>query len=358
MIKKIYIENFRCFDKLIVEDLKNFNIIIGKNNIGKTAFLESVFLHLGAHNPDLPFKLDSFRGITTLRLKADSVWSPLFHNLNIKSPIIIRSFDELQRKATSEISLSTNTISKANLKQNPKDYSSAEFTQELDRLKFEYNDVKKNKITSYAIVDATQTDGTGITYDRPKQSNFQKVMFVSTHSPRGMESEAERLSKLQIIERDDIILNALIKLEPRLKGLIIVPISGKSMIYANIIGLDKAIPINYLGEGMIRFLQILLALSEAEDGVAIIDEIERGFHYNFYEKAINAIYEFAVDFNIQIITTTHNQELLAAANKVFVEKYPEELMVIRLDKVNEKIKATNIDTSKLKIAFDQGWEIR
>ena len=45
MIKKITIENFRCFDKLKVLGFERVNLISGKNNAGKTALLEAIFLN-------------------------------------------------------------------------------------------------------------------------------------------------------------------------------------------------------------------------------------------------------------------------------------------------------------------------
>ena len=42
MLKKIVLNNFRCFKKFQISGLKQLNIIVGDNNSGKTAFLEAV----------------------------------------------------------------------------------------------------------------------------------------------------------------------------------------------------------------------------------------------------------------------------------------------------------------------------
>jgi AAA15 family ATPase/GTPase len=44
MIEDIEINNFRCFDRLKVSGCKRINLISGKNNVGKTALLEAIFL--------------------------------------------------------------------------------------------------------------------------------------------------------------------------------------------------------------------------------------------------------------------------------------------------------------------------
>ena len=49
-LQKIKIEKFKCFQKLEVDNLKRVNLIGGKNNIGKTAFLEVCYLLSNSFN--------------------------------------------------------------------------------------------------------------------------------------------------------------------------------------------------------------------------------------------------------------------------------------------------------------------
>mgnify|MGYP006193319713 FL=1 len=44
MIKDIEISNFRCFEHTKIEGFERVNLIGGKNNSGKTALLEAIFL--------------------------------------------------------------------------------------------------------------------------------------------------------------------------------------------------------------------------------------------------------------------------------------------------------------------------
>ncbi len=43
-IKKLEVTNFRNYDKFKLEDLKNLNIIIGENGVGKTSIIESIYV--------------------------------------------------------------------------------------------------------------------------------------------------------------------------------------------------------------------------------------------------------------------------------------------------------------------------
>ncbi len=45
MLPDFSVSNFRCFRELTVDRLSRVNLIVGKNNVGKTALLESLFLY-------------------------------------------------------------------------------------------------------------------------------------------------------------------------------------------------------------------------------------------------------------------------------------------------------------------------
>ena len=51
MYKSFRVKNFRCFKDLQINDLGRVNLIAGKNNIGKTALLEAMYIHSGNREP-------------------------------------------------------------------------------------------------------------------------------------------------------------------------------------------------------------------------------------------------------------------------------------------------------------------
>ena len=46
MIQSFYIKNFKNFEELILPQLKQVNLIVGKNNVGKSTLLESLAVDL------------------------------------------------------------------------------------------------------------------------------------------------------------------------------------------------------------------------------------------------------------------------------------------------------------------------
>jgi len=63
MFKSFGAKNFRCFLTLNIDNLAGVNLFSGKNNVGKTALLEAIFLLLGPDNPQLPMVVNVLRGI-------------------------------------------------------------------------------------------------------------------------------------------------------------------------------------------------------------------------------------------------------------------------------------------------------
>jgi len=78
MYKSFKIKNFRCFKEVTLDHLERLNLIAGKNNAGKTSFLEALFLHIGPNNPDLSLRVNKFRGIEFFSLEPEELWGSLF----------------------------------------------------------------------------------------------------------------------------------------------------------------------------------------------------------------------------------------------------------------------------------------
>ena len=60
--KEISIKNYKCFKDFTFKNLKRFNIITGRNNVGKTNLLEAIFI-LSGTSPLLMLTTYNFRGM-------------------------------------------------------------------------------------------------------------------------------------------------------------------------------------------------------------------------------------------------------------------------------------------------------
>ena len=93
--KSIKIENFRGIKTLEISDLKRVNLLVGRNNCGKTSILEAFFLVSGISVPDLTVKIHNFRGLI---LTNDEDFSYMFSNLDFSSQIHIKASIDNQKR--------------------------------------------------------------------------------------------------------------------------------------------------------------------------------------------------------------------------------------------------------------------
>lgn len=65
--------------------------MVGVNNVGKTAFIEALFLHCGAYNPELTMRLNAFRGIEEVRVElgpwTGTPWDSIFQGFDTAVPV-------------------------------------------------------------------------------------------------------------------------------------------------------------------------------------------------------------------------------------------------------------------------------
>ena len=84
LFSQIAAKNFRGFKNFKIDDFKQFNLFVGKNNSGKSSLLEAIFLLINPGNPILPVRINTFRDVAPTDRKT---YELLFHNLNPDSEI-------------------------------------------------------------------------------------------------------------------------------------------------------------------------------------------------------------------------------------------------------------------------------
>ena len=68
------------------------------------------------------------------------------------------------------------------------------------------------------------------------------------------------------------------------------------------------IPIGSLGDGMWRMLGLALAISNADGGVLLVDEIDTGLHHTVMEDMWRMVSERAAALSVQVFATTHSRD--------------------------------------------------
>ncbi len=383
MYKSFEAKNFKCFHDTKIADLKRINLIAGKNNVGKTALLEALFIHAGAYNPELVLRVNVFRGIEIVKLEfgwwTETPWTSMFNNFDINGTMeligeieeigsrvvrlkVIHEPDELKKIDQSEQLKKKNLSIEDRKHQQNLIYSSITHNKEragsiplssevAQILELEYQEGKKHG-KWHMIFDAKGLRTEPISPSPP----FQVIFLPSKHRVSLLE-DAERFGKLEISNKQDILLEALKVVEPRLKKLSMVVAGGNPMIHGDI-GIDRLVPLPLMGDGMVRLSSLILAIGNAQNGIVLVDEIENGLHYSILQKVWQAIGEAAQKFDTQVFAATHSLECIKAAHKAFTDTSLYDFRLHRLERINEKVNGVTYDQEDLTAAIETDFEVR
>ena len=319
-ISNIEIKNFKCFKDFKAEGFGRVNLIGGKNNVGKTAFMEACFF-LGfcyKKEIDLQTIVVSLMYIESLRydntnnishIKSTDILSLLkkFTNMNIRAENSSNIFSfEIKDKSFQSL-----------VKVNDGDYEPLFFNEGslFELYNFEHF------ISSYAI---------------------GKNLIVSLYDKIKEKRKREKLNKI-LNQFDKNILEFDI-------------INNKPQVFLNDIKDFKNI--SELGHGLKRYITIISSILINKDGLLFLDEIENGIHYSNLDKLWKIILTLSKEQNVQVFATTHSEECIESYARVAKELEDEEIKFIELFKHEEKIKTIVLDNAMLELQLKQNHEVR
>ena len=342
MYTSFRVKNFRCFRDLQLDDLGRVNLIAGKNNSGKTALLEAIYLYTGNRDPKTLLRTDynsAYRISRDFDVDSTSIisWDTIFNNFDVTKSIemsakLARLQLPLLGKSSLEISIKS---------QDSKDFDDAlgQFRMDSILRRFEienfdvYRDVEMLEINpGYSNrSDYMLLLHGGVYPPRFRSKPLIQSAFLYTREKINSRVNAQRFSSMRQANTVSTLIDALKIIEPRLIDIEVLYDGSRPLIHADI-GLDKLISLSSLGDGMNRIASLILAMGEVAKGVIFIDEIENGLHYTIQKDVWKVIGQIARDLDIQVFATTHSLEMIRAAHEAFKDDDPYDFRYHRLDR--------------------------
>ncbi len=363
MFESIKIQNFRSLKLLEINDLKQFNLIVGGTNVGKTSILEAFFIATNPGNLTLMVRINDIREIGYY----GNYYKNFFHFFNTNNDIKITT--HLKNKNVRKLNISPYFQDKININNSGLVNS---INAELDFVKIDglrniliIMDKDQKVVEKYNFIlrldEQSQPSMNGKTY-------FKKVIVEELDKkkfnlPFNTRYEHAKTSIYSLNSKYDEIVRKLRKKDfleiiSSLDPYIIDIDKTEEGIIIEYEGLKESAPIGILGNGMIKTICIIAAILTTKSGVVLIDEIENGIHYLLLNRFWKSILEAAKKESVQIICTTHSLECV----KLFysnIHNDSDQLRVYRTERndknENEIIKYEDKD---LKIALEENWEVR
>jgi hypothetical protein len=377
MLRSFLIRNFRGFRDLALDGLERVNLIAGRNNTGKTSLLEAIYLFANPDKCDLAVEINRGRGLTEV---ADSARSSslggeqtalgdlcgwLFHDGNQLSPALLEGREEEGRSRSIELHLAdpaTAQLEYPEIMRFMSEHFPAGWSNDkIPRIVYRYRGPDQKEAYSAFVTSQFGLYSLGLLVpdspgDRPHlfHSIPSRLLGSCLNPPARV---AEEFSRIEALGDQEIILSALRIIEPRLRRLSLLVMSGKTELHGDI-GLKRLMPVSFMGEGMRRLLSIVLAIANCPGGAVLIDEVENGLHHSVLEKVWEAISLAARRADAQVFATTHSYECIRAAHAALAAAEPYDLRLLRLVRTDDRIKAVAYDEEALGTSVEMNLEVR
>lgn len=349
-LESLMIGQFRAFSSLNIERLGRVNLIVGKNNVGKSSLLEALWLYAHQGHPEIVWKIlqarDEGHGparMPQLRLGstieeegedfAESV-RQLFHRDAKNNQAYFATIGPIGAgDRTLIIVLGVERDAKTGA---AAPMLGIKIGQRKDSYKLEVGSYRLQEGVGERCV---MVAANGLAAKTVEQF-WDKVALTRL--------EDDVLSALRLIAKDIERVNLLAGRKHRVGRIPVVKIAD----------VNDPIPLRSLGEGMNRMFGIALALVNAKDGILLMDEIESGLHYSVQPEVWQLVFEVARRLNIQVFATTHSWDCLTAFQEAAKAYEQDEGVLIRLVEKKGQIAADLFDEDDLGVAAREGIEVR
>jgi ABC-type cobalamin/Fe3+-siderophores transport system ATPase subunit len=366
-LPSLEVQRFRGFQDLRIGKLGRVNLIVGKNNIGKSSLLEAIQLYatraypsflwqiLAAHDEDpKQYHWQTFEealpAIKYLFFGRKEIAGPT-------DPIKIGPLDNLEQQL--KISIDFYTVKGDVLTWQillPEEYNTAENPTPRFSISF-----GKTFTTSYSLDTPYQQNVAN--HARLLRAGAKGINLISI-DVNGLNKQtiARLWDRITLTDHEEEVLKALRIIAPGIEAINIVSNAqstrGERTPIVKVQGIPEPLPIRTLGDGMQRTLSIALALINAQNGILLIDEIENGLHYSVQEDLWRLVFQIAHRLNIQVFATTHSWDCITGFQKAAQAEENEESVLIRLEYKKDVISAKIFDERKIAIATREQIEVR
>jgi ABC-type cobalamin/Fe3+-siderophores transport system ATPase subunit len=346
VLPSLEIENFRTFRHLRVKHLARVNLIVGKNNVGKTSLLEALWLYARRGAPAVIWEQLAVRDESAVRNPFNDTLPAVsaIRNLFFKRPNVLNEGATLH---IGPISSRANQLTVA-IEHHPD-------TSSQQRGTLPYFVLRRGSETRLFVELAHGTPDISFL---PNQAEIPHTIVTANGlTPTYITALWDRIA-LTDLEIHVIEALRIIAAEIERVNMISDPAIGPQRIaMMRVHGSDQPVSLRSYGDGMYRLFVIAVAAVNARQGLLLIDEIENGLHYSAQHDLWRLVFELARQLDIQIFATTHSKDCLEAFQHA-ASAHMEEGQVIRLGRKNGSVVATLFDEEELEIAVEQQVEVR
>ena len=374
MLTSLEIKNFRAFSHLVIERLGRVNLIVGKNNVGKTTLLEALQICGSTLLPTtIRSHLDSRNEVrASAHLASSGEYKRHFDLSTLWHGRKVLADKEIEIKASSN-SGNVCGFSLAHVTEDLKEWGLAIHVPNPPN--YQYCHLYRDGSTRFRAslseawldlpVDAPCLPGT-------MNDALEDVVGYWWDAVWATEGKNRVLQLMQAIVAIEDVIHVKDPRHPT-----------RRMPRARIAGMPEPVPLASIGDGAIRFFHIGLALEFAryradrihgmpeEPGMSfsarspdlysflLIDEVDTGIHHTMHHDLWQFIFQAARSLDVQVFATTHSLDCLRGFAEA-AEDEQADAQVIRLEKLegHKATRAVTFGQTDLPVVLRDSIEVR
>lgn len=368
MFKNISIKNYKKINQLSLNELKQFNIFVGKNNVGKTSILEAIYVLINPSNPQLPFNTNIHRNIDIINTQ---FWKNIFYKFNESNRVSLaaKMQNELEvvvnisgnQNSDETIQISNNSLMNNDLMKRDTDSETNEINGLNINFKLTYPDKSSREYfaQSKSIEQFDQDGKKSIRIDFNKAKEFEEYMqgyYLNNITLKNKSEMSNRWDEINKENKEDKLVAFLQEFEASISK---IDLDVGRNIQVKDTRFDQKILLNTFGEGMIKSFLVLMTIYRTLKGVVLIDEVENGLDPIAQKYFWKSIFQSAIENRTQVFMTSHSLEMIKNFNEIASElECSDKISVIRIQSRDNELYSTSLSSENLDHAFKESWEIR
>lgn len=370
VIRNLKLEGYRSFESYELRNLARVNLLVGKNNCGKTSILEAVHFLVSGGNPHTLRASARQRGEDRKYPYRAIDISRLFgHGFVPGSHFSIRS-DDLGQFVRVGVEAEMDELDFRHYSRVFDDMPNEDgFSEHVDDERMDDARCVAVKIAASGAENPLVLPATvdGLLHLRPRamravgfdELSVLPVRFIpqvamGTGAMRGMWNNLVREG------RESEVVDALKLLERNLDSIHFLGAShyGRGEIVLGLDGWDQRKPIGDQGEGIRRLLALALSLTQLSGGVLLVDEIGAGLHWTLLADLWKLVVEQAARTNTQVFATTHSCDSIRGLASL-AASHPQLATQFTVQKVERALdQAVGFDSDDVAKAVDLAIDLR
>jgi AAA15 family ATPase/GTPase len=375
LMESFEVENFRSLKHLKLEKLARVNLLVGKNNSGKTSVLESLYSianietekwlkpvddarRLGSENEDFRLLFYGFDGSLAIKLMAHYISeNDAETNASLQAVLSIADKPALSNSSSDRLEKLVSSMRKP----------VAPFVLRVELI--------HPHVTQAPIYDIAREGPYGSRLvSKPKDDFTKEFLTAFENSVAFQRNLVSRISTeldtyylgrdleaLKIAKQDDFLIHIIKSIDSRIES---YDLGTNSEVYINLGEKFKRLsPLSLLGEGVQRLFAILASAANTAGGMLLIDEIDNGLHYSALRILWKGILQAAREYDVQVFATTHSAEALRNLTWVLDEEenagYRDDVAAYTLIRAkDDTVSSFRYDASQLEFAMEHDIEVR